>query len=630
MSLRFLLLASLFLATLSLGWAGTLAPVHYTLRFPEAVQHYVEVEADLPTDDTDHLEIFMPVWTPGSYLVREYSGNIDRISAATVDGRPLAMEKTTKNRWQIESAGQNRVRVTYRLYGWDLNVRSNIIEGDFAMINAASTYLTVANHFQRPYTVRVELRDGWQGVYTPLAPTDHPHTFSAPDFDTLIDSPLLAGSPQVDSFAINGVPHFLVTIGGAGIWNNARAARNFAQIAQTQVDFWTELPLDQPYYVFNLLMGQRGGLEHKQSFVMMASRELSLTRSGLSSWLSLVSHEYFHTWNGKRLRPVELGPFPYEHETYTKSLWVVEGITSYYQHLLLRRGGFSTRESYLGSVSGSIAAVEKTPGRLVQSMSDSSFDAWIKAYRPDENSVNTRLSYYGGGAVVALLLDVEIRRQSADAKSLDDVMRAAYTRFSGDRGYTEQEFITLTSEVAGVDLAPWFQRVVQNPSQLDYQPLLDWYGLSFEEPKEPEDKLLPNGLEPPDPVGGWLGADVKTINGRVIVSAVRTGTPAYAAGVYVDDELLALNGFRLGNDLDRDLRPYPPGTKVDLLVARREQLITLPIVLGTAPTDTWKLKIVAKPTPAQVAHLDSWLGPDESAQTKGPAESAPPVAPADT
>ncbi|MFM1852316.1 MAG: hypothetical protein RIS54_2000 [Verrucomicrobiota bacterium] len=591
--------------------------VNYTLRFPEALHHYVEVQADLPTAGAAQIEVFMPVWTPGSYLVREYARNIDRITATTLDGAALAVAKTEKNRWEITTTGQDRVRLTYRVYGWEPSVRTNFIEGDFAILNGAPTFLTLAEGVARAHTVRVELPEGWTGVYTPLPAGEAAHTYVATDFDTLVDSPILAGSPQVDSFEVAGAQHFLVTVGGAGVWDNARAARNFEQIARTQVEFWGGLPAKDPYYVFNLLIGGRGGLEHKQSFVMMADRWLSSSRSGLNSWLSLVSHEYFHQWNGKRLRPVELGPFPYEHEAYTRTLWVVEGITSYYQHLLLRRAGFYKRADLLSSLSGSIAGIERTPGRLVQSLSESSFDAWIKGYRPDENSANTRISYYSAGAVAAQLLDAAIQQATDGVTSLDDVMRSANARYSGDHGYTEAEFTALVSEIAGSDFTPWFERHIRTPGRFDYQPMLDWYGLMFEEPKKPDSSLLPNGLEPADGPAGWLGATVR--NGTV--TDVRSDTPAYAAGLYINDEILAVDGFRTG-DPNTILRYRDPGDTVELLIARRGQVLTLHATLAETPTATWKLKVRPDATPEQKARLDAWLGPDESvkAEPQTPAE----------
>lgn len=607
---RLVLFLSACLLTAGSLFAATPAAVHYTLRFPAAATHYLDVEADVPVEGQAEVTLFMPVWTPGSYLVREYARNIVELQALAPDGTALPVEKTAKNRWTIAAAGRERILVRYRLFGRDVNVRGNWIEGNFAMLNGAPTFLTLTENYQRPYTVRLELPADWKGSYTPLTPADTPNTYTAPDFDTLVDSPILAGSPLVDTFEVDGIPHTLVTLGGDGVWENARVARNLARLVEAQRAFWGRLPYREPYYFFNLLTGIRGGLEHKHSFVITADRWLSRNRTGINSWLSLASHEFFHVWNGKRLRPAELGPFTYEHETYTKSLWIVEGITSYYQHLILHRAGFLNREEYLGNVSGLIAGVQKTPGRLAQSLSDSSYDAWIKAYRPDENSVNTMFSYYSGGALAAALLDAEIRRVSDGAKSLDDVMRAAFTRYSDTRGYTEAEFIALTGEIAGHDLAPWFQNVVQTPGQWDYQPMLDWYGLAFQPPPAPATRS-PNGLEPPDPTPGWLGADTRqTDNGRLLVSSVRDGTAAATAGLCVDDEIIALNGYRVSaSQFGLRLALYSPGEQVTLLISRRDQLIEIPITLAVAPRETWRLIVRPDATPAQKARLEAWLGP---------------------
>lgn len=608
MSLRLPFSLCLFAILATLARAESLPAVDYTLRFPDAVHHYVEVEASLPTGGAAELEVFMPVWTPGSYLLREYSRNIDRIDATDANGQSLPLQKIAKNRWQVTTGGHDRVTLRYRVYGWEINVRSNWIEGSFAMLNGAPTYVTVADHYQRPYHVRVELPKGWAGTYTALPAGDQPNTYTAPDFDTLIDSPLLAGSPQVDHFEVDGVRHFLVTLGGAGVWDNARAARNLKHLVQTERDFWGQLPYQHPYYFFNLLTGSRGGLEHKRGLVMTADRWLSRSRAGITSWLSLASHEYFHAWNGKRLRPVELGPFPYEHEAYTHTLWVVEGVTSYYQQIMLRRAGFYTQQDYLNTLSGLIASVQNTPGRLVQSLSASSFDAWIKAYRPDVNSLNTRFSYYNGGALAAALLDAKIRQVTNGAKSLDDVMRAAFARYSGEHGYTESDFIGVLNTVTGTDLTPWYDHNIKHAVQFDYQPMLDWYGLRFMPPEKPAKEMLPNGLEPPDQPRGWLGLETQVKNGRVFVATVLAGTPAYDAGLYPGDELVGINGFRVEHDPASLTQTYHPGDQVELLISRRDQLLTLPATLGVKPEATWRLEVRSDATPEQKAHLEAWAG----------------------
>jgi len=588
-------------------------PIAFKLSFPDAAAHYVDVEARIPTDGQDSLTVFMSVWTPGSYLVREYARNITTLEAYSPNGAPLTSAKTVKNRWKIDTEDHEHIIVRYRLYGREINVRNNWIEADFAMVNGAPTFISVVDDYQRPYVVTIDRPTHWAATYSALVSGDNPDQFTSPDFDTLMDSPILVGSPQVDTFEVDGIPHSLVTIDGGGVWDNTRAAENLKLVIEAQRDFWGHLPLDRPYTIFNLLTGSRGGLEHRNSFTITADRWYGSTHGGITSWLSLASHEYFHTWNGKRLRPVELGPFEYEHENYTKSLWIVEGITSYYQHVILTRAGFYTHDRYLGAVSGSIAGSQRTPGRLVQAFSESSFDAWIKAYRSDENSVNTLFSYYGGGAVAGFLIDAKIQEVSDGTKSLDDVMRAAYERYSGLSGYTQAQFIALAGEVAGHDLTSWFDALVNQPNEFDYQPALDWYGLEFEQPKPPEKPApgTPAANAPPDPPKGWLGAGTDDKSGRLTITQVRSDTPAATARLSVDDEIIAVEGLRVTHSqLDRRLEIYGAETKVDFLISRREQIMTIPVTLGLKPEETWRLKIRTDATDAQKARVTKWLAPD--------------------
>ena len=585
-------------------------PIAYTLRFPEAAAHYMDVEMTLPTEGEAELELFMPTWTPGSYLVREYSRNIISLTGSSSDGRPLEILKTSKNRWQVDTNNSLIATIRYRMFCREINVRNNWVESDFAVINGAPTFLTVVDDYQRPYQVTVELPHDWERTVSPLHSTDDANTYRSPDFDTLVDSPMIAGTPQVDSFEVDGVRHTLATIGGGGVWDNARAARNVQKVVEEQRTFWGGLPYDEPYVLFNVLNGSRGGLEHKQSMLMTGDRWYTSNRGGIRSWLALVSHEFFHVWNGKRLRPVELGPFEYEHENYSPSLWIVEGLTSYYQHILLARAGYHTHQKYLDALSGSIAGTEKTPGRLVQSLSASSFDAWIKAYRKDENSINALFSYYSGGAVAGFLIDAKIQELTDGERSLDDVLRVAYDRFSGKIGYTESEFIALAGEIAGEDLTDWFEGLVRQPNQFDYQQALDWYGLEFETPKPPESNALPVADDPEDLPKGWLGATTNNDNGKLVISRIPSDTPAAAAGLSVDDEIIAIDGHRVHSEnLKRIAGLLGAGTEVDLLVARQGLIINLPLTLGEEPIQNWKLKIKKDITEVQKAHLDRWLGP---------------------
>jgi predicted metalloprotease with PDZ domain len=383
--------------------------VRYTLRFPAPQTHYVEVSAAIPTAVRDHVEMMMPVWTPGSYLVREFSRHVEGVVAATVDGEALPVSKTRKNRWRIDTGGAPVVSVSYRVYGHEMSVRTNWIEAEFALLNGAATFMTPGDGEARVHDVAIEPAVGWAQSRTALRRLgDDPHHYSAPDYDRLVDSPILLGNPAVYEFTVDAKPHYLVNEGEAGVFDGARAARDLERIVREYRRMWGFLPYDH-YFFLNVITEAGGGLEHAESTVLMTTRWTTRTRKAYLAWLGLASHEFFHVWNVKRLRPAELGPFDYEHEVHTHSLWVAEGFTDYYADLALHRAGLMTRDEYLEVLSSKIEGVQSTPGRHVQSVSLASFDAWIKHYRPDENSVNTAVSYYTKGAVIAFLLDARIR-----------------------------------------------------------------------------------------------------------------------------------------------------------------------------------------------------------------------------
>ena len=427
-----------------------------------------------------------------------------------------------------------------------------------------------------------------------------------------MDSPIYAGNPSIYEFRVDGVPHYLVNEGEGSLWDGPRSARDVEAIVRVQKEFWGALPYEK-YVFFNVLAETGGGLEHKNSTVLMASRWATRTRSSYLSWLNLVSHEYFHTWNVKRLRPVELGPFDYENEVYTPSLWVAEGITSYYDRLLVRRAGLCTVEEYLAGdppspgsdsdkATNDIERLQTTPGRLVQPLEASSVDAWIKFYRRDENTPNTGISYYVKGAVVAFLLDARIRRASEGKKSLDDVMRLAYSRYSGPQGFTAEQFRAIAQEVAGIDLSAWFRKVLETTEELDYAEALDWFGLRFTK----EEKKNQAASKPPK---AWLGLVTKNEDGRLMVNQVKRGTPGYDAGFNVGDEILAIGDDRVHADQwSRRMECFSPGEKVSILISRRDRLQRLDAAFGQEPPRQWGLEANPEATEAQKARRKAWIG----------------------
>ena len=576
---------------------NNLEPLQYTLQFPAPHTHYVEVTAKIPTRGRTSVELRMAVWTPGSYLVREYSRHVEAVKAQTTNEAPLAVTKASKNRWQVASDGVDAVLLTYRVYCREMSVRTNWVDADFALLNGAPTFLTLVENIARPHDVNIILPPHWTTVMTGLLhrPEVGGHNYRAEDFDTLVDSPMLAGNPTVHEFEVGGKPHYLVNEGEAGVWDGAGSCRDTEKLVQAHWRLWGgNLPYNQ-YLFINMLTQAGGGLEHHNSTVLMANRWGTRSRKSYLDWLRLVSHEYFHVWNVKRLRPAELGPFDYEGEVYTKNLWVAEGVTAYYTELGVRRAELCSDSEFFEAMSALIRRLQTTPGRLLHPLEMASYDAWIKLYRSDENTPNTTISYYVKGAIVAFLLDAKIRCATNDAKSLDDMMRLAYARYSGEIGFTREEFRSLAEEVAGLSLGCWFVSALETTGELDYTEALDWFGLRF----APSEASCKNG---------WIGLETHSAGGRILISQVRRDTPGWHAGFNVDDEILAINDDRvLAAQWKARIQQFQAGDCVSILISRRERLRRVTVTLGSEPPDAWKLEPRHDASEAQQARRTAWL-----------------------
>ena len=577
----------------------TAEPLRYALSFPAPHAHGIEIEVSVPTDGQPQVELMMAVWTPGSYLVREFSRHVEGVTVLGASSATPAVERMAKNRWRVTTAGAPRITVTYRVYAREMSVRTNWVEAGFALLNGAPTFITLADGVVRPHEVTLALPPGWERCDTALAPLPgESNTYLAPDFDTLVDSPIVAGSPEVLEFEIDGKLHFLVTDGGGGVFDGSAAVRDLEKVVREHRRMWGFLPYGE-YRFFNLITEGRGGLEHRDSCTIMASRWATRSRKAYLSWLELASHEFFHVWNGKRLRPVELGPFDYERENYTRSLWTVEGITDYYGDLAVHRAGLSKEEEYLASLSNQIEALQTTPGRLVQPADRASLETWIRFYRPDENSPNVSISYYTKGYVLAFLLDSRVRRETSGTASLDDVMRAAYGAYSGERGYTVDEFQVVAERVAGTRLSDFWSSGVTGVGELDYSGALATLGLRFRRVDPASSDL---------PAGGYLGVLTREDVGRLVVSGVPRDTPAHDGGLNVDDEILAIDEFRVtASGLPDRLARYRPGDVVSVLVSRRERLQRLAMTLGAAPVRQWRLELDPEADDESTLERERWL-----------------------
>ena len=569
--------------------AQALEPIRYTLRFPAPHTHYVEVEAAIPASGRAEVEVYMATWTPGSYLIREYERHVEAVTA-TAGSRALMVAKSTKNRWKIATGGAATVTLRYKVYSREMTVRNNWVESAFAMLNGAPTFLTLVERAARPHDVRIELPAAWKKIETALEPVSgSANTYRAADFDTLVDSPIIIGNPVTREFTVDGKRHVVVFEGDTVMIDADKVVADVRKIVAAAKGVMGSLPY--PHYHFLSMVTESGGaLEHKNSYLGMTNRFATRTHSAYLSFLSTLSHEYFHAWNVKRLRPVELGPFDYENENYVKSLWVAEGFTDYYATVLLRRAGILTADEYTNGLSNQIEQVQTVPGRLVTPVNMASFDTWIKQYRPDENLANMSVNYYPKGAVIAFLLDAKIRKATSGARSLDTGMQWAMQRYSGEKGFTTDQFYAVMSEAAGTDLKSWFAKTAESTDELDYTEALEYYGLRF----RPVDS---RNARP------YIGGGTRNDAGRLIVTSVRRGTPGIDAGLNVDDEIIAIDDVRVRADgLAARLDQYKPGDKIAVLVARRDRLMKLDVTLAADPGRPWRLEPLPNATAEQIAH----------------------------
>lgn len=556
----------------------------------------------VPAPGDGEVQLVMPVWTPGSYLIREHGRHVDHLTATDEKGTNLTVTRAGRDRWIVSTQKKKgAIRIRYRLYCRELSVRTNWVDSQMAILNGAATFLSIPAFRNRPHRVTLDLPDNWQ-VATALEKDGN--SLVAVSFEQLVDSPVVAAPLSISEFEEGGVPHRLVHFGDATLWNDAQAVEDVQKIVRAHQKFWGHTPYSH-YTFLNAIVESRGGLEHDNSTLLMTSRFAFRDPERYEDWKSLVSHEFFHTWNVRRLRPVELRNYDLQNENYTRSLWVAEGITSYYEDVLLVRAGVLEKSNWLKRLSKNIEKLQSSPGRLHQSLSEASYDTWIKFYRPHENSRNVHVSYYTKGAIVAFLLDARIREDSDGRKSLDDVMRKLYEDFE-QTGYSPDDFRRTCCEAAGRDLSDWLDDHVNHANELNYQPALEWYGLTFAPPEESDETS--ETASPKEKI--WLGAELDKKQTNPVVSRVRSDGPAAVAGVNAGDELVAINGIRCTPaGLEEQLQQYSKEETLELLISRRGRLMTLKMEATVEPQEKWQLRPATQASELQESRLESLLAP---------------------
>ena len=584
----------------------------YTLRIAQPEARRAEIAVECDARSAPELDFRIPVWTPGSYLVREHQRHVDGFSARDEAGRVLPAEKVDKQTWRVRTGGARRVRAEYRLGCFELTVRTNHVDPTHAFLNPAAACAFVVGRETEPCSVRTELPSGWQ-TWTALPERDG--AFVAEDFDELADSPFEMGpasSHSVHEFSAQGVPHRLV-VWGKGDFDAQRVVPDVAKIVDSLTAIFGRLPYQDRYlFLLHLNDKGRGGLEHRRSCALLVPRFAFVQKLAYEDFLLLVAHEFFHLWNVKRIRPLAFTPYDWTRENHTRLLWAMEGLTSFYEVVALRRAGLITPERFVQIWAERLTQLLRTPGRLRTPLASASYDAWIKHYRPDESTANTTVSYYLKGSVVGFLLDLELRRRTAGKRSLDDVMRLLFERHGRAPGLPEDGVERAASEIAGEDLTRWFDRALRSAEELDVDGALRGVGLRtvLRAASGPDDKggtapdqdrAIPEG-----PSRAWFGAQVREKAGSLEVLSVAEGSPAQQAGIGAGDEIAALDGFR--SEMQKRLGRASAGQVVRVSLFRLDELIEAKVGLGHAPRDTAVFVPDPAAGPQQKELRRAWLG----------------------
>jgi len=576
--------------------------VRHTLSYPQDRQQTILVRSEFPVS-APVTELIMPNWTPGSYQMRGYAANIDRISAVSGHGKPLLVQKTSKDRWQVNTDKITRLVVDYMVFTPDLNVNTSWASTAFSLLNGASVFLYTPPTRDLPQRLDIKISPARGEIFTALPAAADGVGYEAADYDELVDNPVVIANAPAYRFKLKKQDYVLVNVGENKFWDGRQAADDVEKIVKETQSFWRSNPFTRPFLFLNFAVDGKGGLEHDYSTVIMTGRRQMRSRETYIQWLGVVAHEFFHVWNVRHMRPVELAKYDYQHEQYTSQLWLAEGLTSYYDNLLLSRAGLIKPEEYMELLAKDLHHLETTPGRKLRPVTEASVDAWIRYYRPNANTVNSTISYYTKGAVIGFVLDAYLRKQSKGRHNLDDVMRKMYKLYAG-RPYSGDDFKQVVADVGGPEAVQFLEPLLETTVDPDVDAALDWFGLKLE-----RDPLARQAALNEEPAESGLGVIWDESRPDLVVKSVLTGSSGAIAGLLPRDELLAIGDERLTKDtLQSLMTAYQPGQKATLLVARRGQIIRLDIELEAAIPERFDIVLESGFSKRHINRLQSLLG----------------------
>ncbi len=541
--------------------------ISYTvdLREPHKNTYKVSLELNYKTAP-DSIVLDMATWTPGSYLLREFAKHVNIYAASTLKGDKLEAYKLDKNTWIIQNQGNKKVKFDYAYYAHELSVRTTFLDADLGLINGAALFIYPENKLDAKASVKFLLPQAWKISTTLPIKNSKTNEFESENYDQLFDCPVFMGKHEEIEFEAVGIKH-RIAINSPVFYDPEMLKKDIIKIAESQTAIFNENPNEEYLFIFIARKNGGGGLEHKNSTTIIVDRFNIALESGYRRFLSTVAHEYFHLWNVKRIRPIQLGPFNYEEENYTDLLWLMEGFTTYYSGKTLVRTGITEENSFFNRIANSWEREYARPGGDVQSLAESSLDAWIKSYRDDEDDYNSIVSYYGRGFLMAALLEMKIVNDSEGEKSLDDLMKLIYEKYYKEkqRGFTFEEFVADVNSYSGNDYSDFFKNYIKSTQFPDLYSIMSPFGYNVNIENAPNSE--------------W-GFRVVNKDDHYIINRIIRGTPAHEAGLNVDDEIIAIDSFAF--DMQKTAffsEYYPDAYTVKFLIIRNDLIKTIPVVV---------------------------------------------------
>jgi predicted metalloprotease with PDZ domain len=590
-----------------------IAPIRYRVNLDDPQSHELQLRMEVPAlPERSLIRFAMPAWAPGSYMIRDFARHVYDLRVTDLRGQPLPLERLDKQRWEVASGGQP-LRVQWRVFAFEESVRTSFFDDRHAFFNGSSVFFYVEDELQRPCEVEVEPRRGWQ-VSTALPARVRrggPAVYRACDYDELADSPFEVGTHELHAFKVGRVA-FEVAIFGRTNAQVPRLLASLRKIVTATGAMFGGFPFDRYLFIIHCLTARGGGLEHAASCTLDIAGLGFEDDKAYQRFDELAAHEFFHAWNVKRIRDRVLGPFDYRQENHSRLLWFHEGFTEYMESIVLLRAGLLDAETYIDDLADEWPKYLSRPGRNVTPLTELSFEAWTKLYKPADNHLNRTVSYYDKGKWAALVLEILLRESTHGRRGVEQLFRRLWTQF-GRRGIgiTETDVQAAVAETAGRSLASYFNRYIRGTDELPVPALLRRAGLKVENrppwQEENGDRTRARRLQAWSGIS-WAGGFAGTAD-RALVKSVVPDSPAWRAGVTYGDEVIAVDGQRVNAvTAPRRLADRSPGDRVMLHLFRREALQTTRLTLAGSPDRKWHLSFDERPSQLARAVRHGWLG----------------------